>query len=183
MKVILLEDVTSLGNIGDTVNVKDGYARNYLIPRKKAVPATMRNLKAKEHQLRTVEHRKTQVVEQAKSLGERISGTALTFTRKSGESGHLFGSVTNMDIADALKEKDLIVDRKDIVLPEHIKDLGEFEVSVKLHHDVTPVIRVTVLPEEGEIPEKAMEDVMEEHEHAPEESAPIEESSEEKEQE
>lgn len=165
MKVILLENVANLGNIGDTINVKDGYARNYLIPRSIAVPATSKNVKAQEHQLRTVEHRKAQATEEAKGLAEKISGTALTFTRKAGDTGRLFGSVTNMDIADALREKDLTVDRKDIVLTEPIKNLGEFEVSVKLHQDVTPVIRVTVLPEEGEIPEKAMEEV-------PEESAP-----------
>jgi large subunit ribosomal protein L9 len=173
MKVILLEDVTNLGSIGDTVNVKDGYARNYLIPRNKAVPATSRNLKAQEHHLRVVENRKEQAAEEARSVGEKISGTALTFTRKAGETGRLFGSVTNMDIADALKEKDLTVDRKDIVLTEPIKNLGEFEVTVKLHQDVTPVIRVTVLPEEGEIPEKAMEEVKEEP--APSEEKPEEE--------
>jgi large subunit ribosomal protein L9 len=181
MKVILLENVTSLGSIGDTVNVKDGYARNYLIPRNKAVPATSRNLKTQEHNLRAIEHKKVQATEEAKSVGEKISGTALTFTRKAGETGRLFGSVTNMDIADALQEKDLTVDRKDIVLTEPIKTLGEFEVSVKLHQDVTPVIRVTVLPEEGEIPEKAMEEVSEEP--ASSEEKPEEEQKEGKEQE
>jgi len=163
MKVILLEDVTSLGSIGDTVNVKDGYARNFLIPRNLAVPATSRNLKTQEHQLRSIEQKKAQAAEQARSLADRIAGAALTFTRKAGDSGRLFGSVTNMDIADALLEKDLMVDRKDIILTEPIKAIGEFEVSIKLHQDVTPVIRVTVLPEEGEIPEKAMEEVPEEH--------------------
>ena len=183
MKVILLENVTNLGSIGDTVNVKDGYARNYLIPRKKAVPATSRNLKAQEHHLRIIEQKKAHAAEEAKGIGEKISGTALTFTRKAGETGRLFGSVTNMDIAEALKEKDLTVDRKDIVLTEPIKNLGEFEVSIKLHQDVTPVIKVTVLPEEGEIPEKAMEEVKEEPVSSDEPAASEEPLEEEKEQE
>jgi large subunit ribosomal protein L9 len=181
MKVILLENVANLGNIGDTINVKDGYARNYLIPLNKAVPATSKNVKAQEHQLRTIEHRKSQAAEEAKGLAERISGTALTFTRKSGDTGRLFGSVTNMDIADALKEKDLTVDRKDIVLTEPIKNLGEFEVSVKLHQDVTPVIKVTVLPEEGEIPEKAMEETLKEPASSDEKSEEGEEGKEQEE--
>ena len=162
MKVILLEDITSLGNMGDTVSVKDGYARNYLIPRNMAIPATAKNIKAQEHHLRDIEQRKAQTTDEARSLADRISGVALSFTRKTGETGRLFGSVTNMDIADALEGKGLAVDRKDIVLTEPIKNLGEFDVTVKLHHDVTPVIRITVLPEEGEIPERAMEEVPEE---------------------
>ena len=156
MKVILLEDVSNLGSIGDTVNVKDGYARNYLLPRNKAVPATPRNLKLQEHHIRAVEQKKVKVTEAARSQAEKLSGVSLEFTRKAGDTGRLFGSVTNMDIAEALRQKDLPVDRKDIVLNEPIKSLGEFDVTVKLHHDVTPVIRVTVLPEEGEIPEKAV---------------------------
>ncbi len=162
MKVILLEDVTNLGDMGDTVNVKEGYARNFLIPRKLALPATARNLKTQEHQIRDIEQKKALAVENARDIAEKISGVVLTFTRKAGETGRLFGSVTNMDVADALAGKNITVDRKDIVLIEPIKNLGEFDVTIKLHQDVTPVIRITVLPEEGEIPEKAMEEVLEE---------------------
>lgn len=158
MKVILLEDIDTLGKMGDTVNVKDGYARNFLIPRKLALPATARNLKAQDHQIRDIERRKEKIVEGARSLADRIAGVSLTFTRKTGEKGRLFGSVTNMDIAQALAEKGLTVDRKDILLPEPIKSLGDFDVQVKLHHEVTPEIKITVLPEEGEIPEGAMEE-------------------------
>jgi large subunit ribosomal protein L9 len=161
MKVVLLEDISNLGNMGDTVSVKDGYARNFLIPRNMAVPATARNTKVQQHQIRDVEQRKTQAAEEARILGDKISGVSLTFTRKAGEKGRLFGSVTNMDIAEALEGKGLTVDRKDIILTEPIKNLGEFDVTIKLHHDVTPVIRITVLPEEGEIPEGAMEEVQE----------------------
>jgi large subunit ribosomal protein L9 len=173
MKVILLEDVANLGSIGDTVSVKDGYARNYLIPRNLAVPATARNIKAQELQFRDLEQKKTRVADEASGLAEKISGVILTFTRKVGETGRLFGSVTNMDIADALAEKALKVDRKDIVLTEPIKNLGEFDVAVKLHHDVTPVIRITVLPEEGEIPEGAMEEVQEAGQPSGGEPAPV----------
>ena len=162
MKVILLEDITNLGDMGDTVNVKDGYARNFLIPRKLALPDTARNLKAQEHHFREIEKRKDQAADEAKDLAEKISGIVLTFTRKAGETGRLFGSVTNMDLADALAEKNISIDRKDIVLTEPIKNLGEFDVTIKLHQDVTPVIKITVLPEEGEIPEKIMEEVEEE---------------------
>ena len=157
MKVILLEDVDTLGKLGDTVNVKDGYARNYLFPRKLALPATARNVKSQAHQLRDIERKKEKIVDNARSLAEKVAGVALTFTRKSGEKGRLFGSVTNMDIAEALAEKGLTIDRKDIVLPEPIKSLGEFDVQVKLHHDVMPRVKITVLPEEGEIPEGALE--------------------------
>ena len=161
MKVILLEDVDTLGKMGDTVNVKDGYARNYLIPRNLALPATARNVKAQEHQLRDIDRRRTKIVSSARSLADRIAGVSLSFNRKVGEKGRLFGSVTNMDIAEALGEKGLTVDRKDIHLPEPIKSLGEFDVEVKLHHDVAPVVKVTVLPEEGEIPEGALEEAVE----------------------
>jgi len=158
MKVILLEDVDTLGKLGDTVNVKDGYARNYLFPRKLALPATARNLKSQAHQLRDIERRKGKIVDNARSLAEKVSGVALTFTRKSGDKGRLFGSVTNMDIAEALAEKGLTIDRKDIVLPDPIKSIGEFDVQIKLHHEVNPEIKITVLPEEGEIPEGVMEE-------------------------
>jgi large subunit ribosomal protein L9 len=158
MKVILLEDVDALGKLGDTVNVKDGYARNYLIPRKLALPATARNLKAQSHQLRDIERRKEKKAEGARSLADKIAGVSLTFTRKTGEKGRLFGSVTNMDIAQALSEKGLDIDRKDILLPEPIKSLGEFDIQIKLHHDVTPEVKITVLPEEGEIPEEALQE-------------------------
>ena len=164
MKVILLEDIDTLGKMGDTVVVKDGYARNFLIPRKLALQATARNIKAQAHQLKDIEVRRSRIISDARSLAEKISGVSLVFQRKTGEKGRLFGSVTNMDIADALKEKDLTIDRKDILLPEPIKNLGEFDVQIKLHHEVSPVVKITVLPEEGEIPEGAME-------HAPDQGA------------
>jgi large subunit ribosomal protein L9 len=158
MKVILLEDIEAVGKMGDTVNVKDGYARNYLIPRKLALLATARNLKAQDHQIKHMERRKTKIAGEAQSLADKITGVSLSFTRKTGEKGRLFGSVTNMDIAAALKEKGLNIDRKDIILPEPIKSLGEFDIEIKLHHDITPTVKITVLPEDGLIPEGAMEE-------------------------
>jgi len=183
MKVILLEDIDALGKLGDTISVKRGYARNYLIPRNLALPATTRNLKAQEHQLSHIERRKTKIAGDAQSLADKIAGVSLIFSRKSGEKGRLFGSVTNMDIADALKEKGLTIDRKDIILPEPIKSLGEFDVEIKLHHEVIPTVKLTVLPEEGEIPEGAIEaePVVEAAPEVPEETlaeeeAPVEEA-------
>jgi large subunit ribosomal protein L9 len=175
MKVILLEDVDALGKLGDTVNVKNGYARNYLIPRNLALPATARNLKTQAHKFKDIELKRSKIVGDAQSLADRIAGVSLTFNRKTGEKGRLFGSVTNMDIANALEEKGLTINRRDIVLPEPIKSLGEFDVQVKLHHDVSPVVKITVLPEEGEIPEGAME-AAPAVEHSPEspEAEPVE---------
>jgi large subunit ribosomal protein L9 len=179
MKVILLEDVDTLGKLGDTVNVKDGYARNYLIPRNLALQATTRNIKAHAHKLRDIERRKDKIVDDARSLADKVAGVSLTFTRKTGDKGRLFGSVTNMDIAQALEEKGLAVDRKDIHLPEPIKSLGEFDVQIKLHHDVTPEVKITVLPEEGEIPEEAFqEEPAKEETREPEAEAAAEETPE-----
>ena len=172
MKVILLENVANLGDMGDTVNVKDGYARNFLIPRNLALPATDRNLKQQQHNLRDIEKKRSVEAEKARGIAEKLSSMNLVFSRKAGETGRLFGSVTNMDIAESAAEKGVAIDRKDILLPEPIKNLGEFEVSIKLHSEVTTDIRITVLPEEGSIPEKAMEEVTEDAaspEEAPEE--------------
>ena len=179
MKVILLEDVDTLGKLGDTVNVKDGYARNYLIPRNLALQATARNLKAHSNMLRDIERKKEKIMEDARSLADKVAGVSLTFNRKTGEKGRLFGSVTNMDIAQALTEKGLEVDRKDIHLPEPIKSLGEFDVQIKLHHDVAPVVKITVLPEEGEIPEEAFQEEPAREEAPKEEAAAAEEAVEE----
>lgn len=176
MKVILLEDIEAVGKMGDTVMVKDGYARNFLIPRKLALLATARNLKAQDHQIKDMERRKTKITGDAQSLADKITGVSLSFTRKTGEKGRLFGSVTNMDIAEALKEKGLNIDRKDIILPEPIKSLGEFDIEIKLHHDVTPMVKITVLPEDGEIPEGAMEEAPAQ-EAAPESSDVVEEEA------
>jgi len=158
MKVILLEDIDTLGRLGDTVTVKAGYARNFLIPRKLALQATEQNLKTQQNQIQALERRKDQAIEEARSLSDKLAGVMLSYTRKSGAKGQLFGSVTNMDIAASLAEQGLEVDRRDIVLTDPIKSVGEFDVTIKLHHDVVPVVKVTVLPEGGVIPESVVEE-------------------------
>jgi large subunit ribosomal protein L9 len=158
MKVILLEDIDNLGRLGDTVSVKAGYARNFLIPRKLALQATEQNLKTQQNQIQALERRKDKAIDEARSLSDKLAGVMLSYTRKSGAKGQLFGSVTNMDIAASLAEQNLEVDRRDIVLSEPIKGVGEFDVTIKLHHDVAPVIKVTVLPEGGVIPESVVEE-------------------------
>ncbi len=144
MKVILLEDVSSLGQMGETIEVKNGYARNFLIPRKLAVRATSKNIKAQEHHLRAIEKKMELDAEKTRSLSEKLSDLTLTFTRKAGETGRLFGSVTNMDLAEAVSAHGITLDRRLIQMEEPIRDLGEIEVPVKLPHDVPAALKVIV---------------------------------------
>ena len=150
MKVILVEDVANLGKIGDTVEVKNGYSRNFLIPRNLAIGASSRNIKAQQHQLQAIEKKVAKVISDAQTLSEKLSGASVTFTRKAGDTGKLFGSVTNMDITDELANDGITLDRKDVLLEEPIKELGDFEVSVKLPHEVSATIKVTVIGETEE---------------------------------
>lgn len=147
MKVVLLENVPSLGKAGDLVKVSDGYGRNFLIPQKKAVPATEKSLKVIEHQKRLVQQRIDKSKKDAEKLGREIEKLSCTFAKTVGESGKLFGSVTSMDIENYLKENGIEVDRKKIVLEEPIKNLGMFTVPIKLHPDVTSQLKVWVVQE------------------------------------
>ena len=147
MQVILLEDVPSLGKIGDLVKVSDGYGRNYLIPQKKAMPATDKSIHALEHQKRQVEQRITKAKKDAERLAQKIEGFSCTFAKPVGESGKLFGSVTSMEIEAVLKEGGMEVDRKKILLEEPIKSLGMYTVPVKLHPEVTAHLKVWVVQE------------------------------------
>ncbi|OGP70876.1 MAG: 50S ribosomal protein L9 [Deltaproteobacteria bacterium RBG_16_50_11] len=147
MQVILLEDVPSLGKIGDLVKVSDGYGRNYLIPQKKAMPATDKSIHALEHQKRQVEQRITKAKKDAERLAQKIEGFSCTLTKPVGESGRLFGSVTSMEIEAVLKEGGMAVDRKKILLEEPIKSLGMYTVPVKLHPEVTAHLKVWVVQE------------------------------------
>ncbi len=147
MQVILLEDVSSLGKSGDLVRVSDGYGRNYLIPQKKAVFATEKNVKALGHQKRQVQHRLGKVKKDAEKLAQEIGNLSCTFTKQAGESGKLFGSVTSMEIESFLKEQGVEVDRKKIVLEEPIKSLGMFTVPIKLHSDIVAQLKVWVVQE------------------------------------
>ncbi len=144
MKVILKENMDNLGHIGDIVKVAPGYARNYLIPKGFAIEATTKNAKALEHAKRQLEYKKNKVLEQAKQLAARIEGLALNLAHQAGEEGKLFGSVTNMELADQLKAQGIEIDRKKIALAEPIKQVGEYTVGVKVHPEVTANLKVNI---------------------------------------
>jgi len=148
MKVILKENIDTLGHIGDIVKVAPGYARNYLIPKGYAIEATTRNAKALDHAKRQMEYKKNKVRELAKNLAEKIEASPLTLVHNAGEGDKLFGSVTNMELAESLKKNGLDIDRKKILLAEPIKHLGEFDVPVKLHPEVTATLKVIVAKSE-----------------------------------
>jgi large subunit ribosomal protein L9 len=147
MQVILLENVPALGKTGDLVKVSDGYGRNYLIPKKKAVLATDKSLKVIEHQKRQIQQRVEKTKKDAGKMAQRIETLSCTFARTVGESGKLFGSVTSMDIENYLKENGIEADRKKISLEEPIKNLGMFTVPIKLHPEVTAHLKVWVVQE------------------------------------
>ncbi len=150
MEVILREDVPHLGNIGDTVKVRPGYARNYLLPRGLATIADKRNMRELEHQRRVVEDRRRRVMSVAEVQAKRISETRLVITARAGEEGKLFGSVTNMDIERALAEKNLVVERRRIRIEEPIKQLGEHRVPISLAAGVQCEVVVEVRPFEAQ---------------------------------
>ncbi len=147
MQVILIEDVPSLGKIGDLVKVSDGYARNYLIPQNKAMVATGKNLKALDHQKRQVQDRLGKVKKDAQKLAQEIEGLSCTIAKQVGESGKLFGSVTTMDIETYLKENGIEVERKKILLDEPLKSVGMYTVPIKLHSDIVAQLKVWVVQE------------------------------------
>lgn len=147
MKVILISDVDSVGSVGDVKEVKNGMARNFLIPRKLAVRASEANLKAWEKRIEAAKLRRTEILENARSLGERVRGIEVSIQAKSGENDRLFGSVTSQNVSDALAEKGFEVPRRDIDLGGTIKALGTYKVSVKLHQEVSEEITVNVVEE------------------------------------
>jgi large subunit ribosomal protein L9 len=148
MQVILREDIDKLGKIGDLVKVKDGYARNYLVPMKKAIEATPKNLRAMEHAKKMVADRMRKLKKEAAADADRIKALSITIKAKAGEEGKLFGSVTSMDIAEAAAARGVTIDKRKIVLEEPIKRLGDFAVPVKLHADVVVELKVMVVAEE-----------------------------------
>lgn len=148
MKVLLQTDVESVGKAGQIVNVKDGFARNYLIPRKLAVIADEKNVRVFEHLKRQTEGKIRKTRKQAEVLKEKIESLTLIIPCKVGEEGKLFGSVTNIQIAEALKKEGIEVDRKKIVLENPLKVLGDYEALVKLEGDVTAKIRISLVKEE-----------------------------------
>jgi large subunit ribosomal protein L9 len=149
MEIILLEDIASLGHIGDIVKVKDGYARNFLIPRNKAMAASTNNVKALEHQKRVAAKKLSKAKGTADEILKGLEKLELTFAIKAGESGKLFGSVTNIMVAEQLTKHGFTIDRHQIKV-EHIKVAGSYKVAVKLHRDVTAQVRVVVVAEGAE---------------------------------
>jgi large subunit ribosomal protein L9 len=147
MEVILREHVDNLGRRGEIVKVADGYARNYLLPRKLALLATEGNKKVIERERVKYEAKETEERKDAEAVSDRINSVEIEISRKVGETEALYGSVTSADIADALHAKGLEVDKRKIVLQEPIKKLGEFDVPVKLHRDVTTHVKVKVVAE------------------------------------
>lgn len=147
MEIILHEEVANLGQIGDVVKVRDGYARNYLLPRGLAVEANRRNVRVLEHHKRLAAAKKERSQGQAQALREQIGAISLTIPAKAGEEGRLFGSVTNIDIEAALKEKGLTIERRKILLADPIKQLGSYEVPINLGSETRTNITVEVTPE------------------------------------
>ncbi len=144
MKVILQEPVDGVGHTGDLLDVSDGFARNYLLPRKKAVEANSRNLKAFEHAKRLVAEKVRKEKEELEGLAKKIAGVSLTMTVQVGKDDKLFGSVTAKDIAEELAARGIVIDRRKIQLSQPIKEVGLVTVPIKLHPEVTASLAVTV---------------------------------------
>ncbi|NQU05501.1 MAG: 50S ribosomal protein L9 [Calditrichaeota bacterium] len=150
MKIVLLSDVEKLGQAGEMVNVKDGYARNFLIPTGMAAKANPKNLRQLEAQRRVAEAKSLREVKTHQSLAARLAKTELTAKVQVGEEDRMFGAVTSSDIAEMLAKEEITIDRRIIDLKEPIKALGIYNVPVKLHADVTAFVKVNVVPEEEE---------------------------------
>jgi large subunit ribosomal protein L9 len=149
MQIILMDKVVNLGNLGDVVKVKDGYARNFLIPTGRARRATQANMEAFAAQKAELERVAAEKLADAQRRGEKLEGCSVTVTQKAGVDGRLFGSITNADIADALKAQGHDVAKADVRLPDGpFKAVGEYSVVLGLHHDVTANITVVVAGEQ-----------------------------------
>lgn len=144
MKVILKDDVKGLGTMGSVVSVATGYGRNYLIPRNLAIEASPKNIKQFEHEKNIILKKAKMIIRSAEDLAQKISGITVNIEALSGEEDKLFGSVTSMDIAEALSKKGVDIDKRKIVLEEPIKRLGTYSVAVKLHQDVSANVTVEV---------------------------------------
>src|SRR5581483_4338221 len=147
MEVILREDLEKVGTRGSVVKVADGYARNFLLPKKLAVPATASNKKIVEQEREAFLRREAKAKSDAEDLGKLMANVRVTFHQRVGENDQLFGSVTSKDIADALEAQRFHIDRRKVQLDEPIKTLGEHKVGLRLHRDVTTEITVVVEPE------------------------------------
>lgn len=148
MEVILREDVERLGTRGQVVKVAPGYARNFLLPKRLAVPATEANRKIVEQERQAHVRREASLKSEADELAKLLGGVSVTIAQKAGENDQLFGSVTSKDIAEALEKKNFSVDRRKIHLEDPIKQLGDYKVPVRLYRDVSAEIMVQVVREE-----------------------------------
>jgi large subunit ribosomal protein L9 len=144
MKVILLERVEKLGAIGDVVQVKDGFARNFLLPRSKALRANALNLKVFEGQRAQIEARNAEARAAAETSGEKLDGTSYVLIRQAGDSGQLYGSVSGRDVSDAVTAEGGKIDRSQVILDRPIKTLGVHEVKVRLHPEVTITVKINI---------------------------------------
>ncbi len=144
MRVILKEDVKDLGEIGSIVDVKNGFGRNYLIPRNLAAEANPRNIKQFEHEKNIILAKAKKVKESMQDLAGRISKLNISIEAKAGEEEKLFGSVTSKDIAEAIAAQGIDVDKRKVMLEEPIKRLGVYDVSVKIHQDITATLKIEV---------------------------------------
>ena len=147
MKVILLETVEGLGERGDVVRVAPGYGRNYLIPRRKALPARDGNFRVLEQETRTRMTREQKTRREAETLAARLMGVSVTAAAQAGEDDRLHGAVTTQEIADLLQAQEFPIDKHQIVLPEPLRALGVYEVAVKLFQDVSATVKVWVVRE------------------------------------
>ena len=163
MKLLLKEDVDGLGFCGDEVEVKDGFGRNFLIPKGKALLATPNNLKAFNHQKRVVQSKVKKVIATVQAIADEIAKVTCTVKKKIGDTGKMFGSVTAQEIADLLKVQGVEIDRRKIQITEPIKKAGEYKIPVKLHTEVTAEIKLVV-----EAEQEVAEPTEEPAEHAPE---------------
>lgn len=144
MQIILREDIPNLGRPGDVVKVRDGYARNFLLPRNLAVEANPKNIRAFEHQKRLALMRREAKKGEALKMKERLEALRINIAARAGEEGKLFGSVTNIDIERALREQGFDIERRKVILPEPIKQLGDYTVAVKLDPEVDASLKISV---------------------------------------
>lgn len=148
MQIILLEKIHKLGALGDTVNVKSGYARNFLIPQGKATEATPENLKKLESRRAELEKKQAEILADATARGNKLNGVVITMSVKAGTEGRLFGSVTNSDIAEAVSNAGVKLEKHEVRIPHgSIRSIGEHEVTLTLHPDVVVAIQVNVVAE------------------------------------
>jgi len=147
MKVVLKDDIKNVGKMGQIVDVADGYARNYLVPRGLAVEANIKNLKSLEHEKKIIQEKAKRIKNSSQTLSDKISTMTLVIKAKAGDEGKLFGAVTSMDIAELLKNEGIEMDKKKIFIDEPIKRLGSYSVNIKIHPEISTHLNIQVVEE------------------------------------